>query len=115
MEPQQTIAALATALGGSIGILRVSGPLSETIARRVCRPWPEAALSHRMIYTRLVDPDQPDTVSDREGRSPAVSDREGRSPAVSDREGRSPAVSDREGRSPAVIDQVMACLMRGPR
>src|SRR5262245_44223175 len=43
-----TIAAIATATGGGIGIVRISGPDALAVGARVARPWPEAPDSHRM-------------------------------------------------------------------
>lgn len=45
-----TIVAIATATGGGIGIVRVSGPAASGIARRLVRPWPEAPESHRLYH-----------------------------------------------------------------
>lgn len=43
-----TIVAIATATGGGIGIVRVSGPAASGIARRLVRPWPETPESHHL-------------------------------------------------------------------
>jgi tRNA modification GTPase len=67
-----TIAAIATGVGGGIGIVRVSGKEAEAVGRRVCVPWPEPLLSHH-LYLGFVE---------QEGER---------------------------------IDQVLFCLMRGPR
>ncbi|HEX2569173.1 MAG TPA: tRNA uridine-5-carboxymethylaminomethyl(34) synthesis GTPase MnmE [Polyangia bacterium] len=45
-----TIVAIATATGGGIGIVRVSGPAAGGIARRLLRPWPEVPESHRLYH-----------------------------------------------------------------
>jgi tRNA modification GTPase len=45
-----TIVAIATATGGGIGVVRVSGPAASGIARRLMRPWPEAPESHRFYH-----------------------------------------------------------------
>ncbi|HJZ87799.1 MAG TPA: tRNA uridine-5-carboxymethylaminomethyl(34) synthesis GTPase MnmE [Polyangia bacterium] len=45
---EETIAAIATAPGGGIGVVRVSGPQALEVAARVVRPWPAAPESHRM-------------------------------------------------------------------
>ena len=45
-----TIVAIATATGGGIGILRVSGPAAAGVARRLVRPWPEVPESHRLYH-----------------------------------------------------------------
>ncbi len=54
-----TIAAIATPLGQSgIGIVRVSGPLCETLARKAFRPRRAShpLPSHRLCYGEVVDP-----------------------------------------------------------
>ena len=56
---EETIAAIATPLGESgIGIVRVSGPLAEPIARRLFKPKKEQALfvSHHFHYGEIIDP-----------------------------------------------------------
>ena len=56
---RDTIAALATPLGqAGIGIIRLSGPLSEKIARTIFRPAkPVGSLqSHRLYFGNVVDP-----------------------------------------------------------
>lgn len=50
-----TIAAIATAVGGALGVVRLSGPAAETIAASVIRPWPETVESHRLFFGRVVD------------------------------------------------------------
>lgn len=58
MYQSDTIAAIATPPGcGGIGIVRVSGPGSEQIARRIFRGSPGGDFeSHRLYYGRLVHP-----------------------------------------------------------
>ena len=41
MSRSTTIAAIATAPGGGIGIVRISGPEAQAVAQRVVAPWPE--------------------------------------------------------------------------
>lgn len=56
---QDTIAAIATPAGrGGIGIVRVSGPLSAEISRRLFRPAREGhpLASHRFCFGHVVDP-----------------------------------------------------------
>lgn len=43
-----TVAAIATASGGGVGIIRISGPDAESIGRKVCHPWPEKLQSHHL-------------------------------------------------------------------
>ena len=55
----ETIAAISTPYGESgIGIVRLSGPLSERIARRLFKPKKEFSdfLSHHFHYGEIVDP-----------------------------------------------------------
>jgi tRNA modification GTPase len=58
-EPADTIAAISTPLGeAGIGIVRVSGPDAEAIARALFRPnraWPQLR-SHHLYLGRIVDP-----------------------------------------------------------
>jgi tRNA modification GTPase len=57
---QDTIAAIATPVGqAGIGIIRISGPLVESIIRRIFKPprAVEAFQSHRLYLGHLVDPD----------------------------------------------------------
>ena len=68
-----TIAAIATGIGGGIGIIRVSGPGAASIGRMVCFPWPAVPASHHLYVGQI---------------------------------------RDEQGES---IDQVLFCLMRGPR
>ena len=62
MNRNDTIAAIATPPGtGGIGIIRISGPLAETILKTVFRPsavnlvWP---VSHQLVYGKLTDEDE---------------------------------------------------------
>ncbi len=59
MPLDDTIAAIATPPGvGGIGIIRVSGPLSEAIARLLCRS-PKGVLplkSHQLYHCRIISP-----------------------------------------------------------
>jgi tRNA modification GTPase len=59
MSLDDTIAAIATPPGvGGIGIIRISGPLAETIAHLLCRfPKGNIALkSHQLYYGRIISP-----------------------------------------------------------
>jgi tRNA modification GTPase len=51
-----TIAAIATGLGGGIGIVRLSGPLAEPILAALVRPWPKRAPSHKLHLGQAHDP-----------------------------------------------------------
>jgi tRNA modification GTPase len=51
-----TIAAIATAVGGGVGVVRISGPAAETIARALVPTLPRAAPSHRMFLGQARDP-----------------------------------------------------------
>jgi len=56
---EDTIAAIATPLGqGGIGIVRVSGPLAENIAKHIFSPKKKNSqfISHRMHYGHIIDP-----------------------------------------------------------
>jgi tRNA modification GTPase len=59
-----TIAAIATAVGGGVGIVRISGPAAEPIARALVPALPRAAPSHRMFLGVARDP-QRGTVLDQ--------------------------------------------------
>lgn len=50
-----TVAAIATASGGGVGIIRISGPDAESIGRKVCRPWPENLQSHHLYLGQALD------------------------------------------------------------
>lgn len=50
-----TVAAIATASGGGVGIIRISGPGVESIGRKVCRPWPESLQSHRLYLGQALE------------------------------------------------------------
>ena len=51
MSRSSTIAAIATAPGGGIGIVRISGPEAVAVAQRVAAPWPQLE-SHRLWRAR---------------------------------------------------------------
>jgi tRNA modification GTPase len=53
---RDTIAAIATGLGGGIGIVRLSGPDAERIVARLVDPWPRRPQSHRLYFGRAIDP-----------------------------------------------------------
>ncbi|HEY2745554.1 MAG TPA: tRNA uridine-5-carboxymethylaminomethyl(34) synthesis GTPase MnmE [Polyangia bacterium] len=54
-DSRETIAAIATAVGGGIGIVRLSGPRAGEIVGKVCRPWPQKAQSHKLQWTVAYD------------------------------------------------------------
>jgi len=69
MHPSDTIAAISTPLGeGGIGVVRVSGSLSEAIARTIFRPKgkipPEGFKSHYLYYGHIIDPVDNTTIDD---------------------------------------------------
>lgn len=82
----QTICAIATGVGGGIGIVRVSGEQAQQIGSRILSPWPQAPESHRLYYGEV-----------RPWLAAGVS--------VQD-----PSNAPRE-----TIDQVLFCVMRAPR
>jgi tRNA modification GTPase len=45
---RDTIAAIATAAGGGIGIVRLSGPRATSVAQQIVRPWPSRPVSHKL-------------------------------------------------------------------
>ena len=49
-SPPTTIAACASAAGGGIGVLRVSGPAALDILRAGFRPLPATLESHKMVH-----------------------------------------------------------------
>jgi tRNA modification GTPase len=65
MTSRDTIAAIATPPGiGGVGLIRISGPAAEGIARRLFRPMPHADfLSHHLYHGEIVSPET-DTVLD---------------------------------------------------
>jgi tRNA modification GTPase len=57
MTTADTIAAIATATGGGIGVVRVSGPHAEAIVAQVVRPWPSKRVpSHQLRLGWACDP-----------------------------------------------------------
>jgi len=67
MTGRDTIAAIATPPGvGGLGLIRVSGPASEAIARRVFRPLRPLAsfLSHHLYHGEIVAPDTGAVIDD---------------------------------------------------
>jgi tRNA modification GTPase len=53
---RDTIAAIATAPGGGIGIVRLSGPRAAEIVARLVRPWPPKPQTHKLQHTVVYDP-----------------------------------------------------------
>lgn len=67
MDGTETIAAIATPLGeGGIGVIRVSGPLSEKILLRIFRPRRATRpfQSHRLYHGDIISPDEDNRVLD---------------------------------------------------
>ncbi len=67
LRDNDTIAAVATPMGpGGIGIVRVSGPLSPAIFRRVFKPAGSVTrpASHRLYYGRAIDPENQEALID---------------------------------------------------
>jgi tRNA modification GTPase len=52
---RDTIAAIATAVGGGIGIVRLSGPRAAEIIGKLLRPWPPKPQSHKLQRTIAYD------------------------------------------------------------
>lgn len=71
-SPGRTIAAIATGSGGGVGIVRVSGPAAEAIARRLCRPLPERLESHRLYYGAVFEQDDGPDGESGAGRGDAI-------------------------------------------
>lgn len=90
-----TIAAISSGSGGGVGIVRISGPRAESIARRICQPVPPELVSHR-LYLGHVFPPLPVAEAD----APAADRSAASTPSA------------QAGREP--LDQVLFCLMRGP-
>ncbi len=54
---RETIAAIATGLGGGIGIVRLSGPRAEPIVAGLVTPWPKSRPpTHKLHFGRVRDP-----------------------------------------------------------
>lgn len=54
-DSRDTIAAIATAVGGGIGIVRLSGPRAAEIVGKLLRPWPAKPQSHKLQRTVAYD------------------------------------------------------------
>jgi tRNA modification GTPase len=54
--PSTTIAAIATAVGGGVGIVRLSGPAAEAIVRTIVPTLPRSLPSHRLVLGEARDP-----------------------------------------------------------
>jgi tRNA modification GTPase len=67
VDGTETIAAIASAVGeGGIGVIRVSGPLSEKILMRLFRPRRQRTSfqSHRLYHGDIISPDEDNRVLD---------------------------------------------------
>jgi tRNA modification GTPase len=52
-----TIAAIATGVGGGIGIVRISGPRAEAIVAQLVQPWPKSRPpTHKLLLGKVRDP-----------------------------------------------------------
>ncbi len=54
-----TICAIASGIGGGIGIIRISGSDATQVAARILSPWPVALESHRLYFGQVLSPSQP--------------------------------------------------------
>ncbi len=64
---QDTIAAIATPPGvGGVGIVRVSGPLAEEVAKKIFRPRRDISQfkSHRLYYGHIIDPETQEVIDE---------------------------------------------------
>ncbi len=95
--PFPTIAAIATGVGGGVGIIRVSGPLAEQVGRQLCDPLPESIQSHRLYLTNF-----------HEWRPARLDASDASSVSVNSTPTRS---THSRGES---IDQGLVCLMKAP-
>ncbi|MBL9009463.1 MAG: tRNA uridine-5-carboxymethylaminomethyl(34) synthesis GTPase MnmE [Myxococcales bacterium] len=91
-----TIAAISSGSGGGVGIVRISGPQAESIARRICQPVPQDLVSHRLYLGHVFAPSEAPPIQAHEANDAAPS----------------PPGLRRDPR--AAVDQVLFCLMRGP-
>ena len=56
VDARETIAAIATAVGGGIGIVRLSGPRACDIMAKLVRPWPQRPQTHKLQRAVVHDP-----------------------------------------------------------
>lgn len=63
-SPVDTISAIATATGGGVGIVRLSGPHAEGIVARLVRPWPSHPDSHRLYHGHVHLPETGERVDE---------------------------------------------------
>src|SRR5262245_52412085 len=62
---RDTIAAIATGLGGGIGIVRLSGPDAERIVAHIVDPWPRTRPpTHKLHLGRVRDPQTADIIDE---------------------------------------------------
>ena len=50
IDPEDTIAAIASAVGGGVGVIRISGPEAERMLREHFRPLPQALEDRKLNY-----------------------------------------------------------------
>lgn len=55
-DARETIAAIATAVGGGIGIVRLSGSRAGEIVGKLVRPWPQRPQTHKLQRGDVHDP-----------------------------------------------------------
>lgn len=94
--PRPTIAAISSGSGGGVGIVRISGPRAESIARRICQPVPQDLVSHRLYLGHVFAPHD-----SRFADSPQSDGQQ--------------AASETQRPAHEALDQVLFCLMRGPQ
>ena len=64
MGARDTIAAIATAVGGGVGIVRVSGPHARAVAEQLCHPWPASFHPHHLYFVSIGKEKSQDRVVD---------------------------------------------------
>lgn len=57
-----TICAIASGIGGGIGIIRISGSQAIQTAQRILSPWPVEIESHRLYYGQVTAPDSSEVI-----------------------------------------------------
>lgn len=59
-----TICAIASGVGGAIGVVRLSGPAAKHIGQQLLAPWPAQLESHRLYYGKAREPSGPDVLDE---------------------------------------------------
>lgn len=57
-----TICAIASGIGGGIGIIRISGSQAIQTAQRILSPWPVEIESHRLYYGHVIAPESSEVI-----------------------------------------------------